>query len=129
MVRNLAILVCVLGLVGLVQVWWFLSTARAVGGYDSYYILLPTFTPSLILMLDFNAGLPRVDKPAAGVAITIPGWIAGVLLAGYPVWTLFAKPVRNHLRHRRGLCVQCGYNLAGNTIGVCPECGTPKARD
>lgn len=27
-------------------------------------------------------------------------------------------------RRRRGLCVKCGYNLAGDTTGVCPECGT-----
>lgn len=24
-----------------------------------------------------------------------------------------------------GLCVSCGYDLTGNTSGVCPECGTP----
>jgi rubrerythrin len=24
-----------------------------------------------------------------------------------------------------GLCRQCGYSLAGNVSGVCPECGTP----
>jgi hypothetical protein len=24
-----------------------------------------------------------------------------------------------------GLCSSCGYNLTGNTSGVCPECGTP----
>lgn len=24
----------------------------------------------------------------------------------------------------RGLCANCGYNLMGNTSGVCPECGT-----
>jgi len=24
-----------------------------------------------------------------------------------------------------GLCRGCGYNLTGNTSGVCPECGTP----
>ena len=26
-------------------------------------------------------------------------------------------------RLERGLCLRCGYNLAGNTSGVCPECG------
>jgi len=25
----------------------------------------------------------------------------------------------------RGLCRSCGYRLAGNVSGVCPECGTP----
>jgi hypothetical protein len=33
-----------------------------------------------------------------------------------------------YLRRRRdGLCLICGYNLNGNTSGVCPECGTPIA--
>jgi hypothetical protein len=27
-------------------------------------------------------------------------------------------------RSRRGLCVRCEYSLTGNTLGVCPECGT-----
>ena len=26
-----------------------------------------------------------------------------------------------------GCCHHCGYNLTGNTSGVCPECGTPVA--
>ena len=28
---------------------------------------------------------------------------------------------RNRLAHK--LCPKCGYNLTGNTSGVCPECG------
>jgi hypothetical protein len=32
---------------------------------------------------------------------------------------------RDGLR-RRGLCVECGYDLTANASGVCPECGTPK---
>jgi hypothetical protein len=28
-------------------------------------------------------------------------------------------------REQEGLCESCGYNLTGNTSGVCPECGTP----
>ncbi len=33
------------------------------------------------------------------------------------------------LRRRRGQCLACGYSLAGNTSGVCPECGgTVKVR-
>ena len=27
-------------------------------------------------------------------------------------------------RARRGHCERCGYNLAGNVSGICPECGT-----
>ena len=28
-----------------------------------------------------------------------------------------------HERLEKGLCPQCGYDLAGNLSGVCPECG------
>ena len=31
--------------------------------------------------------------------------------------------LRRALRLRRGLCPACGYDLTGNTSGVCPECG------
>ena len=31
--------------------------------------------------------------------------------------------IRTRLRLRRGHCPACGYDLAGNTTGVCPECG------
>jgi len=39
---------------------------------------------------------------------------------------------RTYYRYRRrrssrlhGHCVKCGYDLAGNLSGRCPECGTP----
>ena len=28
-------------------------------------------------------------------------------------------------RSRSRLCLRCGYSLAGNLSGVCPECGAP----
>ena len=28
------------------------------------------------------------------------------------------------VRLENGLCLKCGYDLTGNTSGVCPECGT-----
>jgi predicted RNA-binding Zn-ribbon protein involved in translation (DUF1610 family) len=27
-------------------------------------------------------------------------------------------------RQHRNACSSCGYNLTGNTSGVCPECGS-----
>jgi ABC-type ATPase with predicted acetyltransferase domain len=27
-------------------------------------------------------------------------------------------------RYAAGRCAECGYDLTGNTSGVCPECGT-----
>lgn len=67
--------------------------------------------------------------------------IAGVAIdSGQPIIWLFAGPLelalllnittRRRLTRRldrllQGLCPACGYNLAGNTSGACPECGTP----
>ena len=34
---------------------------------------------------------------------------------------------RRELRRRARRCMGCGYDLTGNTSGVCPECGKPTA--
>ena len=38
-------------------------------------------------------------------------------------WTI-AVVLRRRSRIRRGRCLVCGYDLTGNTSGVCPECGS-----
>ena len=48
-----------------------------------------------------------------------------------PIWALAAVPGaplaliwgRSAVRRRRGRCGPCGYDLSGNTSGLCPECG------
>ncbi|GMU20715.1 MAG: hypothetical protein AMXMBFR13_08110 [Phycisphaerae bacterium] len=53
----------------------------------------------------------------------LPLWIPVVGL-GVAVVFLMARARRQHYRRKRsGLCQNCGYDLAGNTSGVCPECG------
>lgn len=49
-----------------------------------------------------------------------------ILLSG--AWLIFSVIRPNWVRKfriRRGLCSKCGYNLKGNTTGICSECGTP----
>ncbi|MCH7813576.1 MAG: hypothetical protein IID40_06100 [Planctomycetes bacterium] len=46
-----------------------------------------------------------------------------VLALSYPILAFIRGPLRRSRRRRKGLCVPCGYNLTGNTSGVCPECG------
>ena len=41
----------------------------------------------------------------------------------YPLFALTRGPVRRWRRQKHGRCVRCGYDLTGNTSGVCPECG------
>jgi len=33
------------------------------------------------------------------------------------------RETRHDYYGTRGRCTQCGYNLAQNTSGICPECG------
>ncbi len=56
--------------------------------------------------------------------VTIPAWMP-MMLAGLPLSLIVGfGPARRWRRKRRGLCAPCGYNLAGNESGVCPECGS-----
>ncbi|MGD2111004.1 MAG: hypothetical protein PVI86_16630 [Phycisphaerae bacterium] len=56
--------------------------------------------------------------------VHLPCWTTCLFLAAYPVFALVRGPLRRWRRRRKGLCIKCGYNLAGNMTGVCPECGT-----
>ncbi len=54
-----------------------------------------------------------------------------VLLFGGWQWymvTLVIFMYKQDRQARMGVCEQCGYDLAGNESGVCPECGTRFAR-
>ena len=52
------------------------------------------------------------------------GFTALALVASCTLWW---PDLREYWRHRRrfpkGHCQTCGYDLTGNTSGVCPECG------
>ena len=50
--------------------------------------------------------------------------VISVLSAVYPTIAFIRGPLRRFRRRRKGLCVKCGYNLTGNTTGICSECGT-----
>ncbi|RJP41940.1 MAG: hypothetical protein C4547_01185 [Phycisphaerales bacterium] len=52
-----------------------------------------------------------------------PTGFALAVLVAYPAFAFTRGPLRRYRRRRRGLCVTCGYDLRGNSSGVCPECG------
>ncbi len=70
--------------------------------------------------------MPQNDRPIRPIhalTLTIPLWVPFLILATYPAIALIRDPVRRWRRRKRGLCIQCGYNLTGLTEARCPECG------
>ncbi|UCG32186.1 MAG: hypothetical protein JSU68_11025 [Phycisphaerales bacterium] len=55
--------------------------------------------------------------------LRLPFWTAFVVLTVAPVLIVTPGAIRRYHRHRKGLCLSCGYDLTGNVSGVCPECG------
>jgi len=64
-----------------------------------------------------HSGMPEVIRTASGSIVIFPFWIP-TLFAGIAAFYFHRKA-----RCLPGYCINCGYNLAGNTTGVCPECG------
>jgi hypothetical protein len=66
-------------------------------------------------------------------AVYVPCWVVVLLFAAWPAPVLGRSALRarrERMRARlKGHCVKCGYDLAGNISGICPECGTPLARE
>ncbi len=58
----------------------------------------------------------RLTTPILPLVLIFSTWPA--------IWLLRTPTRRRKLRARRGLCEKCGYNLTGNSTGLCPECGT-----
>jgi hypothetical protein len=56
-------------------------------------------------------------------AVLIPYWALLLLFIAYPAFAFVRGPLRRWRRHRRGLCINCAYDLTGNVSGTCPECG------
>lgn len=77
-------------------------------------------------------GLPPLDQkdrfrnqrpPVAYWQMHLPLLPLFFLFASYPTIAFVRGPLRRWRRSRKGLCIKCGYNLTGNTTGICSECG------
>jgi hypothetical protein len=70
-------------------------------------------------------GMYSGTRPPDGIirSFFFPVWLLFSALALLPALKLLGLVVRVR-RKARFNCIECGYNLTGNTSGVCPECGT-----
>ncbi len=80
-----------------------------------------------------GAGIDAAYDAAIGASL-IAGWLPHVVAAGAIalfIAALTAIGRRWSLRSRftdGRACLHCGYDLAGNVSGICPECGAATAR-
>lgn len=80
------------------------------------------------------AGMTNIQQFAPPAPLTenhlmiviVPLWIVAVLFGVLPAISLtkFLRARQKSQRVKHGCCTACGYDLAGNVSGVCPECGT-----
>ena len=59
---------------------------------------------------------------SSSTSVKFPSWFPIVLFGFYPVLAFYRGQLLRY-RRRKGLCIKCGYNLTGNTTGICSECG------
>jgi hypothetical protein len=72
----------------------------------------------------FEWWLRTFSRSLPGSEVSVPLWMPFLLVAA-PTMFLW---LRDRRRVLPGHCGQCGYDLTGNTSGVCPECGMELAR-
>jgi hypothetical protein len=76
-------------------------------------------------MGNLTYGRGEMISTTQAVAYELPLQLPFWLICGsfFTLAFLFALAARN-TSIAAGHCITCGYNLTGNTSGVCPECGT-----
>ena len=78
-------------------------------------VTLPLWLISMTVRGAYDAGLSD-----AGAIELVSLYAVGFCLT----WVFLRRRLRRCRRLHSGCCSRCGYNLTGNTSGVCPECGT-----
>lgn len=70
-------------------------------------------------------GTPTATPKSVRLVVEFPLWPVFLLFMLYPGVSLLLPMMRRTWRRNRNLCVTCGYNMTGNTSGICPECAHP----
>jgi len=107
--------------------WWFAGAVIAINAIlfvtGLYLALQFVDLPGLVFVGPFYIWFspsPRffafaIPPTILAVSALTWGYIGGRVVGARAAW---------RAKLMEGLCSACGYNLTGNTSGVCPECGT-----
>ena len=99
------------------------------------FFLLPVCSAVAVLAMMFTdkpdaVNLRRKVGAIANALLTIVAIALAVVSGKWPLLIVglytglnFFVILSNRRRVDEGVCHSCGYNLTGNTTGICPECG------
>ena len=100
---------------------------NTLGSSNLYTTIRTTFRPHELNGLSMAWPFFVHDHdPVSNLRITqvmLPFWLLLLLTAIPTAWLWH----RDRRRIRPGCCLRCGYDLTGNTSGVCSECGEKTA--
>jgi hypothetical protein len=88
--------------------------ASITGSWKAFLVMLS----GTVVATAADRFLPYVPGPDQ-----IPGFGIAILHLSIVATLLFTTLATIAARERPGVCKSCGYDLAGNVGGVCPECG------
>jgi len=90
------------------------AVERGLSNASDMRLLRPSFS---------SLGLEHAtDSSFRTESIRVPTWMFVAVFSLLPLWRESRRYAKRR-RSRANLCVECGYNLTGNTSGICPECG------
>ena len=101
---------------------WRWSSTRADRNFGNWALALYD-SPEHRRLPGFSWG-PEGGPGGAGHFFAFP--LALLILPALPlplIWRAMRGRWKADRRRRLGQCAACGYSLAGNSSGVCPECG------
>lgn len=100
----------------------FPGLAYSVVGMVSFIWGLSSIASPIITLSSGLAGQALAELLECAVLILLG---VGLFFGSHGLARIWSRLRYAGLRRQMGLCARCGYDLMGNTSGICPECGTP----
>jgi hypothetical protein len=104
---------------------WAVAISIWLGSHDYFDLLTVALVAPLSLPVMAAQSLAQTPDPlftVRAVALLLPAYVLGFFLT-LVFWLRYTWKRALERRIAQGLCGNCGYDLTGNTSGVCPECG------
>ena len=111
------------------RVAWQKATKHSLRGLVLYalsaVVITSAITIPLALLVRFGRPPVRIPPMAIGVAVGMSVSMIGPSVT----FLLFRRRIQRSLRRQlveigKPVCMTCGYDLRGQTMARCPECGT-----